>query len=101
MHGTACVALYQEDNQMVKSKSVWRVMADYRPDVTLKAPAERPHQRSTCPDGLHPRPNDYWRTCDPERLPAERQICPTARPDVRPAGGDQRHLPAVAARSRA
>ena len=45
-------------------------------------------------------PDDYRRTRELERIPAQRQICPSARPDVRPAGGDQRHLPTVATRSR-
>src|ERR1035437_10479330 len=44
-------------------------------------------------------PDDYWQTRGPEPLPADRQICPAARPDVCPAGGNPRHLPPLAARS--
>src|ERR1035437_2481160 len=42
--------------------------------------------------------DEYRRIRELAYLPTERQICPAARPDVRPPGGDQRHLPALAAR---
>jgi hypothetical protein len=43
---------------MAKPKSVWKIMADYQADITLNAPAERPHERPICPECLHPRRKD-------------------------------------------